>query len=237
VFFKLLNLAGIDINAEIAELRADFELKAQRVSERAAVKARNLAHCGPFCRCQYLFAFGLSCWLGRAIPLGRVALRALHRTGPGCLGSIDPCRTIRLALSYMPSSSDEPVLTSDAFTSPPRHTQSAPSAGPSTTTEGVAFASSYQAAPIKGEDLVEPLLVLLGPYLRRPVTGHSAIDSFIDKIAIKAEGTTNEAVERAADLVRNGNRATMWSVLGTVTLLGWLIARGAQPSHSGRSQA
>lgn len=239
MFFKLLNLAGIDINAKIAELRADFELKAQRVSERAAVKARNLALIAG------LFA-GASIFLLLALVVGLVVLfhwAESHYgpyTGLGLVALallILAVLCVALALSYMPSSSDEPVLTSDAFTSPPRHTQSAPSAGPSTTTEGVAFASSYQAAPIKGEDLVEPLLVLLGPYLRRPVTGHSAIDSFIDKIAIKAEGTTNEAVERAADLVRNGNRATMWSVLGTVTLLGWLIARGAQPSHSGRSQA
>jgi hypothetical protein len=43
MFFKLLNLAGIDINAKIAELRADLDLKAQRVSERALFKARNLA--------------------------------------------------------------------------------------------------------------------------------------------------------------------------------------------------
>src|SRR5512142_3301144 len=43
MFFKLLNLAGLDINAKIAELRADLELKAERVSERALFKVRNLA--------------------------------------------------------------------------------------------------------------------------------------------------------------------------------------------------
>ena len=236
MFFKLLNLAGIDINAKVAELRADFELKAQRISERAAVKARNLALIAG------LF-LGASIFLLLALIVGLVALfhwAELHYgpyTGLALVASallILAALCVGIALSYMPSSSDEPVLTSGAFTSPPRHTQSAPSASPTGPTEGVASASSYQAAPIKGEDLVEPLLVLLGPYLRRPVTGHPAIDSFIDQIAIKAEGTTNEAVGRAADLVRNGNRATMWSVLGAVTLLGWLIARGAQPSHSDR---
>jgi hypothetical protein len=236
MFFKLLNLAGIDINTKVAELRADFELKAQRISERAAVKARNLALIAG------LF-LGASIFLLLALIVGLVALfhwAELHYgpyTGLALVASallILAALCVGIALSYMPSSSDEPVLTSGAFTSPPRHTQSAPSASPTGPTEGVASVSSYQAAPIKGEDLVEPLLVLLGPYLRRPVTGHPAIDSFIDQIAIKAEGTTNEAVGRAADLVRNGNRATMWSVLGTVTLLGWLIARGAQPSHSDR---
>ena len=42
-----------------------------------------------------------------------------------------------------------------------------------------------------------------------PVNGHPPIDNFLSQIGTKAEGTTNEAVGRAADLVRNGNRATM----------------------------
>jgi hypothetical protein len=32
MFFKLLKLAGIDVNATIAELKADLEFKAQQVS-------------------------------------------------------------------------------------------------------------------------------------------------------------------------------------------------------------
>jgi hypothetical protein len=35
-------------------------------------------------------------------------------------------------------------------------------------------------------------------------------------------------VARGSDLVRNGNRATMLSVLGAATLFGFLLARGAQ---------
>ena len=141
---------------------------------------------------------------------------------------------VGIALSYIHSDPAEPFLTSAAFASPPRQPQSAPSVDASGTTQSAASASPYQAAPIKGEDLVEPLLVLLGPYLRWPVTGHPAIDSFLGQIATRAEGTTNEAVGRAADLVRNGNRATMLSILGAAALFGWLIVRGASPSHSAR---
>jgi hypothetical protein len=43
MFFRLLKLAGIDVNAKIAELKADLEFKAQQVSEHASFKARNLA--------------------------------------------------------------------------------------------------------------------------------------------------------------------------------------------------
>ena len=43
MFFRLLKLAGIVVNAKIAELKADLEFKAQQVSEHASFKARNLA--------------------------------------------------------------------------------------------------------------------------------------------------------------------------------------------------
>jgi hypothetical protein len=214
MFFKLLNLAGIDINAKIAELRADFELKAQRVSERVLFKARNLALIAS------LF-LGASIFLLLALIVGLAALfhwAELHYgpyTGLAVVASallILAAVCVGIALSYIHSNSDEPLWTGAVSASLPRQTQSAPPVSVKCTTEAMPSASTYQAAPIKGEDLVEPLLVLLGPYLRWPVTGHAAIDDFLGQVATKAEGTTNEAVGRAADLVRNGNRGTMWSV-------------------------
>jgi hypothetical protein len=120
------------------------------------------------------------------------------------------------------------------FSSPPRRAQSIPSGSGIGTTHHFDSAPPYQSAPFRGENLVEPLLVLLGPYLRFPTTGHPPIDNFLSQIGTKAEGTTSEAVGRAADLVRDGDRATMLSVLGAATLFGWLIARGATHSHSAR---
>ena len=199
-------------------------------------KARNLALIAG------LF-LGASIFLLLALVVGLVALfhwAELHYgpyTGLALVAAtllILAALCVGIALSYIHSDPAEPFLTSAAFPSPPRQPQSAPSVDASGTTQSAASASPYQAAPIKGEDLVEPLLVLLGPYLRWPVTGHPAIDSFLGQIATRAEGTTNEAVGRAADLVRNGNRATMLSILGAAALFGWLIVRGASPSHSAR---
>jgi hypothetical protein len=86
----------------------------------------------------------------------------------------------------------------------------------------------YRTSTAKSEDLVEPLIVLLGQYLRPPQTGYQAIDDLLGQIGSRARGTTEEAVARGSDLVRNGNRATMLSVLGAATLFGFLLARGAQ---------
>jgi hypothetical protein len=112
MFFKLLNLAGIDINTKVAELRADFELKAQRISERAAVKARNLALIAG------LF-LGASIFLLLALIVGLVALfhwAELHYgpyTGLALVASallILAALCVGIALSDMPSSSDEAGL-------------------------------------------------------------------------------------------------------------------------------
>jgi hypothetical protein len=232
MFFKLLKLAGIDVNAKIAELKADLEFKAQKVSEHASFKARNLALIAGLFLCASTFVLF-------ALIVGLVALyhwaelRYGPYTGLGLVAGtllILAALCVGVALSYTNSRPDEPPLRRIVLSSPPRRAQSIPSGR----AERFDPAPPYQSAPFRGEDLVEPLLVLLGPYLRFPATGHSPIDNFLSQIGTKAEGTTNEAVGRAADLVRNGNRATMLSVLGAATLFGWLIARGASHSHSAR---
>ena len=93
------------------------------------------------------------------------------------------------------------------------------------TTGGSLRATGYQPSSAKAEDLIEPLFALFGRYMRWPQTGHLAIDNLLQKVGSRAQGTTDEAVTRAADLVRNGDRATMLSVLAAAALFGWLIGR------------
>ena len=236
MFFRLLKLAGIDVNAKIAELKADLEFKAQQVSEHASFKARNLALIAGLFLCASIFVLF-------ALIVGLIALyhwaelRYGPYTGLGLVAGtllILAALCVGVALSYTNSRPDELPLRRIVFSSPPRRAQFIPSGSGTGTAERFDSAPPYQSAPFRGEDLVEPLLVLLGPYLRFPATGHPPIDNFLSQIGTKAEGTTNEAVGRAADLVRNGNRATMLSVLGAATLFGWLIARGATHSRSAR---
>jgi hypothetical protein len=236
MFFRLLKLVGIDVNAKIAELKADLEFKAQQVSEHASFKARHLALVAGLFLCASIFVLF-------ALIVGLIALyhwaelRYGPYTGLGLVAGtllILGALCVGVALSYTNSRPDELPLRRIIFSSPPRRAQFVPSGSGPGTAERFDSAPPYQSAPFRGEDLVEPLLVLLGPYLRFPATGHPPIDNFLSQIGTKAEGTTNEAVGRAADLVRNGNRATMLSVLGAATLFGWLIARGATHSRSAR---
>jgi hypothetical protein len=236
MLFKVLKLAGIDVNTKLAELKADHEVKAQQVSEHASYKARNFALIAGLFLCASIFALF-------AIIVGLIALyhwtelRYGPNTGLALVAGtllVLAALCAGVALAYANSRSDDLTLRRIALSWPPRRAQSIPLSSVTGASARVDSASLYQAPPFKGEDLVEPLLVLLGPYLRFPATGHPAIDNMLGQMGTKAEGTTNEAVGRAADLVRNGNRTTMLSVLGAATLFGWFIARGASHSHSHR---
>jgi hypothetical protein len=90
----------------------------------------------------------------------------------------------------------------------------------------VAYTSPHRSSA-RAEDLVEPFAVLLDGYLRVPETGYPKLDDLLRQAAGRARGTTNEAVERGADLIRHGDRATMLSVLSAGVLFGWLLVHAA----------
>ena len=46
-------------------------------------------------------------------------------------------------------------------------------------------------------------------------------------VAFRAQETTNEAVTRVSELMRNGDRTTVLSILGAAVFFGWLIGRAA----------
>jgi DNA-binding MurR/RpiR family transcriptional regulator len=87
--------------------------------------------------------------------------------------------------------------------------------------------ASFEAPPV-GEDLLEPLAFLLAKYVKIPTLGYPMLDEFIGNLRVTARGTTEEAVERAANLVRYGDRGQLFILLGGVAVAGWLLARQSQ---------
>ena len=121
MFFKLLKLAGIDVNAKIAELKADLELKAQQVTEHASFKARNLALIAGLFLCASIFVLF-------ALIVGLIALyhwAELHYgpyTGLALVAAsllILAALCVGVALSYTNSRPDELPLRRIVFSSPP----------------------------------------------------------------------------------------------------------------------
>jgi hypothetical protein len=83
----------------------------------------------------------------------------------------------------------------------------------------------YQPArPVTAEE-VESLFAVAGQFTRLPHTGVESVDNMLRALAPKAEEATREAVARAANLVRHGDRSTVLAILGTALAIGWAMTK------------
>jgi hypothetical protein len=219
MLFRLLRLAYIDVEAKIAEIKAEIAALIAQGLQRATRKARTTALVAGLFLCAALMVLFLMI----------VGLIALYKWGEIRYGAF-----IGLALDAGVLVLLTAILVGCALWIANREDAA------SRTTSGTARAarlpppdplttgSPYQPSsrsPARAPDLIEPLFALLGRYVPAPITGQPAIDQMLERISARAQATTEEAVDRAAALVRHGDRATMLSVLGAAALLGWLMAR------------
>jgi hypothetical protein len=116
-----------------------------------------------------------------------------------------------------------PVATADI--PPPEATPPAADAGVGTAAQG--SVTEPPLRPIsRGE--VDAMFSLAGRYGRMPQTGIEPIDNLVRAVMPKAEEAAREAVARAAALVRDGDRATMLTILGAAVAAGWLLTKAHQ---------
>lgn len=80
------------------------------------------------------------------------------------------------------------------------------------------------ARPITADE-VESLFAVAGQFTRLPNTGVESVDNMLRALAPKAEEATREAVARAANLVRHGDRSTVLAILGTALAIGWAMTK------------
>jgi hypothetical protein len=105
----------------------------------------------------------------------------------------------------------------------------APDAGPDV---GLAAAppETFAAPPRRpvSVDEVDAIFSLAGRYGSMPQTGIEPIDNLVRAVAPKAEEATKEALARAANLVREGDRTTVFTILGAAVAAGWLLTKAHQ---------
>src|SRR4030095_4195388 len=87
------------------------------------------------------------------------------------------------------------------------------------------------ARPVTAEE-VESLFAVAGQFTRLPHTGIDQVDNMLRSLAPKAEEATREAVARAANLVRHGDRSTVLAVLGTALAIGWAMTQVEQVGNT-----
>jgi hypothetical protein len=224
MLFKILKLFGLDVPAKIAAARMDFEHRVEQaahyakeatlttalvaaLSAAAAFLLIVAAGVGLFALYRviaehYGLYAGLAAVAGLLIAAATVLLLAA-RTRAQALSELP---LVRQSSSPAPSSAPEKVAPHAATTFVPPETG--------------ALSANESAA-----DLFEPLAFAFAKYVRFPVLGNPVLDQFVGSLKASARGTADDAVRRAADLSRHGDRTQLLAMIAGAAALGWLLAR------------
>jgi hypothetical protein len=224
MLFNTLKLFGLDVPAKVDAAKAVIEQRVEEVADRAKHLALSSA---------VIVALSTFAALYCTMAIG-VGLFALYRTETAMYG-VDIALAVVAAVLVIAAL----VLIGVAVMIGKSLSRAGESRPADDVAKSVAAASAfgsadqaqiYSPAPSatptdSASDLIEPLAFLLGKYVRYPSLGHPALDDLIGKLRVSARGTADEAVERAANLMRHGDRSQLLVLLGGAAFVGWLLAR------------
>jgi hypothetical protein len=225
MLFKLLKLFGLDIPAKVAAAKSAIEQRAEEVADFAKEATQTAA---------VIAVLSVLAGISGAMALG-VGLLEVYRvvaesygvnTGLGVIAAVFVAvAVILLLIAWAKEQSLSNRLIFKPLTPFPAATSD--SSAPVVVAEGPASASPAADGPRPepARDLLEPLAYLLAKYIRYPALGNPVLDEFVGSLRATARGVADEAVERAANLVRYGNRGQLLVLLGGAAFAGWLLAR------------
>jgi hypothetical protein len=224
MLFKFLKLFGLDVPAKIAAARTELEQRVEEATDYAKQATLTAALAAAFSAAAAflfivaagvgLFALyrviaehygiyaGLGAVAGLLIAAASVLLLAARTRAQG----LSELRFVRRSSSPALSPAPEKVVP-----------QAAPTVVPSETGP---FPANESAA-----DLFEPLAFAFARYVKFPVLGNPVLDQFVGSLKASAQGTADDAVRRAANLIRYGDRTQLLALIGGAAALAWLLAR------------
>jgi hypothetical protein len=220
---KVLNLFGLDVPAKITAARTEFEHRvadAADYAKRATLTAALMAAFSAVAAFLFIVAAGVGLfalyrviaeYYGVYVGLGAVAGLLIAAASVLLLAA----RTRAQSLSELRfvRQSSSPALS-------PVPEKAAAQASPTLVPPETGASVDESAA-----DLFEPLAFAFGKYVRFPVLGNPVLDQFVGSLKASARGTAEDAVRRAANLIRHGDRTQLLAIIGGAAALGWLLAR------------
>jgi hypothetical protein len=252
MLFKILKLFGLDVPAKLEAVKASLEQRVEEATDhlkQVAVGAAVVAALSAVALVTALMAFvvGLiALYFGVASAYGVYA-------GLGTVGGLLVVITIALAATAavkansMASTPTRPrpvpyaaapavtvahdadlvetAAMADAAADAAHAEALAAITAPSVASRLAFPAAQPQRTTASARDLLEPLAYLLPKVMKLPTAGNPAVDELISTLAVTARGTADEAVDRAATVVRGGSRTNMILVLTGAGMVGWMLAR------------
>jgi hypothetical protein len=221
MLFKILKLFGLDVPAKVDAAKALIEQRAAEVADRAKHAALSAALIIALSTFAALF-------LTMAIGVGLIGLYHAEEAALGIESALAIVATVLLAGALI-------LLMVALMLGKSLYGKHAPTLPDDVATHAVAPVTPPARAPsramlesepaVSPGDLIEPLAFLLAKYVKFPVLGHPVLNEIVEKLRVTARGSTEEAVERAADIVRYGDRGQLFMLLGGAAVAGWLLAR------------
>jgi len=238
MLFNILKLFGLDVPAKIEAAKASLELRLQHAADHLREEARQaavIAVLSAFAAIAGVVAFGVGLvalywwtadaygpYAGLGVVAGILIAVAIALAAGAALKVNSPAssrsQTPHHLTAGLPSDSiaaagalEAEETMEEAEARPVPHTWST-----ANTTQTVAAASA--------RELVEPLGFILSRVVKYPSIGDPVIDELVGNLRMSAKGATSEAIEHAADVVRNGDRANLVFVLAGSAFIGWLLA-------------
>jgi hypothetical protein len=246
MLFKILKLFGFDVPAKIEVVKASLERRVEQATDHVKQVAQEAAVIAALSAVAIVTAV-------MAVGVGLIALYFWTANaygmyaGLGVLGGILVVVTVALAMAAavkarsMASNgttserytagtaitASDPDVIENAAVAEATATQLQPNVAASASDAvAPAYAAAARPTPMSSaRDLVEPLAYLLPKVLKFPTIGNPAVDELIGNLAATARGTADEAVNRAANVIRQGNRANLVVVLTGAAIVGWMLAR------------
>jgi hypothetical protein len=247
MLFKILKLFGLDVPAKIEAVKASLERRVEQATDHVkqlALEAAVIAALSAVAIVTAVMAVGvglIALYFWTANAYGMYA-------GLGVVGGILVVVTVALAAAAavearsMASNGTTPERTTAATAAPaydPNLIENAAEAAATQMHSVVIAPASDAVAPAppafapaarpaapfsSARDLVEPLAYLLPKVVKFPTIGDPAVDELIGNLAATARSTADEAVNRAANVIRQGNRANLIVVLTGAAMVGWILA-------------
>jgi hypothetical protein len=216
MLFEILKALGLDVPARLNSLKADFD---QRV-EQTTAQVSQVAQQAALLVALYTLA-AVAALL--AIGVGLVALCLRVAESYGVYAGLGVVSAILLAaallLGGIAVARSRSLGRSGART--PRAVTATRAAQP---VAAPALPPSEGARPTAG-DVVQPLAVLLSKLIWPRGQGQPMAAQFFGELGESGPGAEDSALNRAANVVRHGDRGNVLMVLTGAMVVGWLMTR------------
>ena len=239
---NILKMLGFDVQAQFDALKTDLDQRMGRTTSQVSMVAQEAAVSGAL----YLLACIAALWAvvvaliaifwwvsdeygvyaGLAVDfvilvLAAAILAAMARARGKSLAE-HAAKTPRAILDPTSGSASSGVFRQGPAVARPSADLVPPTA---------AFISPATAAPgaqnAAISDLVQPVAALLSKF----GAGKPIVAELLDSFAGKGAGPANAALDRAANVIRTGDRANLFAVLAGAAAVGWLLTRQSGPAR------